>query len=132
MKKAKKIPPKRGRGRPTKYTPEVLDKMAADLIRWFKKPGSLWLKDFALARGFHWSQFTDLAERSPEFSKALKVAKDMQESKLFRMGLSKKHSTSMAIFALKNVSGWRDKSEITGADGKPLLESIKVTIVNGP
>ena len=38
MKKAKKTPPKRKRGRPTKYTPEVLAKMGEDLIRWFKKP----------------------------------------------------------------------------------------------
>ena len=131
MKKAKKTPPKRKRGRPTKYTPEVLAKMGEDLIRWFKKPGNIWLKDFAIARGFHWSQFCELAEKSPEFSQALKAAKDMQEAKLFRLGIAKKYSTAMAIFALKNVAGWRDKSEITGADGKPLLEGVEVTIRSG-
>jgi DNA-packaging protein gp3 len=110
-------PPKRKVGRPTKYTPEVLEVMGAKLLRWFGAKKNLWLKDFAHQNGMHWSQLSELAEKSEEFSHALKTAKEMQEAKLFRAGLSKKYNASMAIFALKNVAGWRDKQEVdyTGA-----------------
>lgn len=41
--------------------------------------------------------------------------------------------TTAQIFWLKNrkPADWKDRREITGADGKPLLEGIEVTVVNG-
>ena len=112
---------KKKNGRPTKYTPEVLDRMGKELLAWFAKPDNLWLKDFALTRGFHWSQFTELAEKSESFSHALKVAKGMQESKLLKIGPNKDYNQAMAIFALKNVAGWRDTQDVTMHEGVKII-----------
>jgi hypothetical protein len=99
-------------GRPEKYTPEVLAKLGQDLLEWFARKENIWLKDFATLKGFHWAQFSQFASKSDDFSLALKRAKDIQESKLVKLGLSKEVNSSMAIFALKNVSGWRDVQEV--------------------
>jgi hypothetical protein len=105
VKKAKKI------GRPEKWTPDKLNVLAEELLSWFANPGNLWLKDFATMKGLYWGSLTDFAEKSESFSHALKIAKEMQESKLVKIGLSKRSNVAMAIFALKNVSGWRDVTE---------------------
>jgi hypothetical protein len=109
--------PKPRVGRPVKYTPEVLEKLGREMLRWFTAKKNYWLKDFAIKKEMCWSQFTELAEKSEPFSHALKTAKDMQESKLFKLGLSKKYNTAMPIFALKNVAGWRDRQEIDHTGG---------------
>ena len=94
--------------RPKKYTPDYLDKLADELLKWINKPNSFWLKDFAIENGFASQQMTVFADSNEKFSLALKMAKDIQESKLVKMGFNKKYNCTMAIFALKNVAGWRD------------------------
>lgn len=98
-------------GRPKKYTDDYIDKLGNEMLEWFKDPKEFWLKDFAIKNGFPSQLFSVFAEKSDKFSEALKKAKDIQESKLVRMGFNKKFNCAMAIFALKNVSGWRDMLE---------------------
>jgi len=110
---AEKRKNKPGAGRPPKYTDEVLEALATELIDWFGESQNLWLKDFAISKSMPWQHFCELAAKNEKFMVALKLAHDMQEAKLFRLGLSKKVNASMAIFALKNVAGWRDTQDIT-------------------
>ena len=95
-------------GRPKTYTPEYLQRLAREMIEWFSLPDNIWLKDFAIERGIWWQRFVEFADECEEFAVALKIGKDMQESKLFKLGITKGQNPAMAIFALKNVAGWRD------------------------
>ncbi len=95
------------------YTPEVLRQIAREMIEWFAVPENYWLKDFAINKGIWWQKFEAFSDRCEEFGEALKICKDMQESKLVKLGLHKKNNVAMAIFALKNVAGWRDTVDYT-------------------
>ena len=57
-----------------------------------------------------------------EFFPIIQKARQKIESALESKTLTGEYSPAMAIFSLKNNSGWVDKQEIahTGADGKPL------------
>ena len=50
-----------------------------------------------------------MAGQNEYFSEAFKIVKEIQESRLVKMGFMKKYHPQMALFALKNVAGWRDK-----------------------
>jgi hypothetical protein len=109
------------------FPPSRLNELADEMLIWFSTPSNLWLKDFAILHGMDWRKFESMADRSEKFRNALKICKDMQESKLFKLGLSKAISNSMPIFALKNTSGWRDvkdqpRDDIPLADGDAYLE----------
>ncbi len=60
--------------------------------------------------------------RYPEFSYAYKKCKDLQESNLVEGTIASAYNSTFAIFAAKNLIGWKDKieQEITGKDGAPL------------
>jgi hypothetical protein len=118
---AKEKTPRPGPGRPPKWTPEAIAEEGAALLAWLAKKDrkgkflNWWLKDFAHERGYsaqrysEWSDPND-AHYSEEFSEAYKIGKEIQESRLLKLGLGLKNA-SMAILALKNTAGWRDKSE---------------------
>lgn len=117
---------KKKNGRPKKYTDELIEQYADDLIDWFSQPANFWLKDFAIAKGFSWDSFKEVGTKNEKFILALKKARDMQESKLVKMGFSKKFNPAMAIFALKNVAGWRDKTETDLS--KETIQAVEVII----
>jgi len=98
-------------GRPKKWTQEAIEAEAEALLEWFQDPARFWLKDFAIEREYPSEYFSRFASESEVFSQALKRAKEIQESRLVRMGFSKKVNPAMAVFALKNVAGWRDNPE---------------------
>ena len=121
--KRKKQPPKNKGGRPkgstkpSKYTPEFIEKERVALDKWAgEKKTTLnvnfWLGDFAVERGYHRQRLSEFAEESKVFSDTLKKAKQIQENKLVKVALLNKFNPAMAIFALKNVAGWRDRKEM--------------------
>ena len=98
-------------GRPEKYSKDNIDKLGEELIKFMKRKNEFWLKDFCIAKGFPSEYLTRFSKKSEEFCQSLKKAKDIQESKFVKMGLSKKSNPAFVIFALKNTSNWRDKQE---------------------
>lgn len=118
---AKRVPKKR------KYTAEFVNGLTDRLRLWCKNEKSLWLGEFAAENGMHRDRLLEIAEHNQEFADVFLLAKQVQENKLFRLGLSKKFNASMPIFALKNVAGWRDTQDIT-SNGKELFSGIEVTI----
>lgn len=62
---------------------------------------------FATKRGYPGSYISDWAKKNHKIAFALKRFKDYQEAALIGVGLVSKNP-AFAIFALKNVAGWRD------------------------
>jgi len=105
----KRTPKKESKRR---YTDLVVSKLAKDLIEWIDNPTNFWLGDFAVLNNMGRQRFPELAESNKEFGKAYEIAKQIQENRLVRAGLSNQFNSTMVIFSLKNVAGWRDKSEV--------------------
>lgn len=61
------------------------------------------------------------ATKRPGFLHAMKRCKDAQLQWLVQNGLSGLGSGAMHIFALKNIAGWRDSTDIT-SDGERLAQ----------
>lgn len=103
---------KRGPKGPSKWTDEVVERIADELVAWFKSsPANWYLMQFAIEYDYLACYFDDWAHRNEKFNVALKKAKQIQEARLVQLALARKVDTTMAIFALKNVAGWRDKQE---------------------
>lgn len=128
-------------GQPTKYKEEYSE----EIVKYFKKnppfeivkhiegkgkKERVWeekvvhdlplLQDFAHEIGVCKDTILAWAEEHEEFSGALKKAKAIQEKFFVVNGLRNNWNTTFAIFAAKNVIGWRDVKELTGKDGGPL------------
>jgi len=120
-------------GRPTKYKPEYCE----DIIKYFnvepyteneitvtKKNGETYTKkiatpnDLPLICGFAQSidvctdTINEWTKIHPEFSDALKKAKDIQQKILVTNGMNGSYNSAFAIFTAKNIMGWRDKQDI--------------------
>jgi len=50
--------------------------------------------------------------KHPDFSYALKMAKDLQEKLLVTNAMKGLYNSTFAIFTAKNILGWRDKREV--------------------
>ena len=129
----KKEPKKRGPKAPSKYTLKFIEKERVALDRWAgEKKATLnvnfWLGDFAVERGYCRQRLSEFAESNEKFSDTLKKAKQIQENKIVKGALLNKFNPAMAIFALKNVAGWRDKKEMeveASKDLKKILENMR-------
>jgi hypothetical protein len=98
-------------GRPVgsgKYTDDFISDIALKLDKWIQEPDKFWLGSFAAENGFGRQRLSDFAAKSQLFAEIYEKAKQVQENKLFMLGLSNKGNATMVIFALKNVAGWRD------------------------
>jgi len=112
-------------GRPSKYKKRYCD----ELIDYFKdesvKPLPLF-EDFAQLLDIAKSTLYKWGEQHPEFSDALKRAKEIQESRWIKGALDNKFNVTFAIFMGKNNFGWKDRTatELTGKDGGPVEARI--------
>lgn len=110
------------RGAPAKYASP--DAMQAAIDRYFSSPTcDFTITGLALALGFESRQsLYDYRERG-DFSCTVKTALLRVENKYEQRLLD---GGAGPIFALKNM-GWKDKQEISGADGGPL--EVVVTVI---
>lgn len=108
---------KKRRGRPPgakNYDDEFIETLADKMDKWVIKanksenPADWWLGEFIVGQGLYEEIVSKFSERNEVFNKSLKKAKMVQQNRLVTLGLQKKIDTGMAIFALKNVAGWRD------------------------
>ncbi len=105
-------------GRPTNYQPEFCDGIVEYMGQGFSKTA------FAGHIGVCHDTIIEWAKVHPEFSDAVKRGKAARTSSLERGLLENELGPKVTarIFALKNASPeeWRDRHEVTGADGGPL------------
>jgi hypothetical protein len=144
-------------GRPTDYSPEMLEKAKAyfDTYEpWYESPIDRQLKDGSVE-----TRMERLPNPPPsilDLSRILGVARstlylwmDSHEefSDTVKKGIERlypevlqenailgRYAPAFAIFAAKNRMKWTDKQEVTGADGTPIAFSVAVNFVepNGP
>lgn len=120
-------------GRPTKYTDEYIENLADKLIAWFKKEDNFYIGQFASLHGMWRERLQEFANKNEYFSCAYKQAKQLQETRMVMGAMLGKYNTSMTIFTLKNVAGFRD--DPAEAEDEALkdqeLEFINVPHKNG-
>jgi hypothetical protein len=96
-------------GAPAVYTDEWLREEAQRFREWMKQPDSLFLKSFAIERGYSPQRLSEFAEKSPEFAEALVFAKGWQEAKLVTLGLWGRLNSAMTKFVLLNCHSWKEE-----------------------
>lgn len=108
---------KRKRGRPfgtfgpNKYTPEFIKNEAEELLKYGEEADIPLEYRFAANRGYFVQRMLEWAEKDELFYNALQRFKSLQVAKFVEGTMQKKFDTGMSIFALKNIAGWRDRSE---------------------
>lgn len=119
------------------WTPPEIEALADDLLNWIEGSDAFWLNEFFTQRRITKKTIAKLKAESEYFSEIYSLAKDIQETKLVKLGL--KSSNSMAIFALKNTAGWRDNPEIEDTsdnfilfDGFSIIEPMVKQSTNEP
>ena len=109
MASPKKSAPPNPVGRPEKYTQEWMTEEAKALIQWidedkeFGNDKKIYLGNFALERGYHRKRIAEFAEKSKEFSSAYDLAKNWQEAKFTRNGLTRKWDPGFTQFVMARV-----------------------------
>lgn len=98
-------------GRPAMYTDEWIKEEAERFREWMQRPESVFFKSFAIERGYHPVRLHEFADRSPEFSLALQIAKAWQEQKLVNFGLFNKTNSTITKFVLTNCHSWKEQSQ---------------------
>ena len=132
-----KTPPKKEVGRPSKYDPKFCEEIVTffnqepyeQLTRTItRKDGSVveeevrvatplpTLADYATKIGVHRDSIHEWSKNYPEFSDAIKRAKDCQERILVTNGLMGLYNPSFAIFTAKNVIGWKDRHDVVNVN----------------
>ena len=111
-------------GRPTKYTPEMCDRV----IEMGKTGASKY--EMAMELGIAMDTFTDWQNNNPQFSAAVKRSTEFSQAwwekqgRLATFGGVEGFNATSFIFNMKNRfrHDWRDKqeNELTGPDGTPL------------
>lgn len=122
------VPPKRGRGRPTLFTPQILKRAWRGGLAGFTDVEMCELLDIGLNTFYTWQK------QYPEFREAIRRGKlpaDMNvASSLYRE--AQKGNVTAQIFWLKNRrrNEWRDvqSREISGPNGGP-IQAITGTVV---
>lgn len=102
-------------GRPPKYGPSMLEKVAA----YFQDPSIAndpvpTKAGLCVYLGVSKQTLYRWAKENPEFSDSLKTGEVHQERHFIRALLDKNIPQAGIIFAAKNVLGWRDKRETQG------------------
>ena len=110
-------------GRPLKYTTEVIEAYADELIEWFMQDESrFWLKKFAIEKRVSITEFLSWIEINEKFKLAYEQAKAIQEDRIFSGCMMKAYDSGMSKFALSTHHNWVDKTEtkISGDAQNPL------------
>lgn len=110
-----------------KWTEEKALQLANDLITWQKTDGSdniFWEEFLIMERDLYPEIIAYLCGKFSPFLKLIEKAKKIQELKLQKYGIADTLNAPITKFVLINKHGWRDKQELTGADGKELFTKL--------
>lgn len=151
VKKSNQCTAKGHAGAPTKYDPKYCEEIMKffDIQPHFETPVTTTYKDgttkeeikllpsdlptlagFAVKLGVHRDTINQWSKDYPEFSDAIKRAKECQENILITNGLQGLYAQPFAIITTKNVLGWRDKSDTDITSKGEKIESNQIVFTN--
>jgi len=109
-----------------KWTEEVALNLANELIAWQKElPVNIFWEEFlVMEKDLYPEVISYLCEKFTSFFKLIEQAKKIQEIKLKKYGTADKLNATITKFVLINEHDWRDKSELAGTGGKPLIPPV--------
>lgn len=106
----------------------VIRELADDLLKEYAESQALWLQDFFIKRLITRKQVMNMKNRSEYFAEVYSLCKDIQESRLFKAGLTGQGNIQQVIFALKNVSKWRNEPLEEIDNSKPQIIGFKFEV----
>ena len=117
---------KQGPKGPSKWTEDRVAELGAQLDQWRMSPTNFLLVKFCDENDIYPALLSRLADKHDNFYQALKRAKAHQEAVVAEAMLAGEMPAAGAIFALKNLAGWRDehKHEV---QGNITIELVKFT-----
>jgi hypothetical protein len=105
-----------------KWTERKALKLGRGILAWFEEDKTrIWFEDYFREQGMYRELLNYLARTFPSFFSLVDECKQIQESRLVALGLSKTNSTAMTMFVLKNCHGWTDQQNITHTQNVPVL-----------
>lgn len=107
-------------GRPTEWTPELIDAETNELYKWIADPNNYFFTSFLNLRGLHTEHIERFARENKGFCVAYRLAKQIQEQRLVDLAVTRKGDGSFIKFILQNKAGWKEKNEISGDVNNPL------------
>lgn len=122
----KTIAVKKRVGRPTIYTAEFIDNEAKELKEWIKKDTGIYIGSFARERGYNRQRLLDFCKESSLFEEAYDEAKQWQEEKLLRKGLTKEWDSAQVRYTMARVCGdlWKSSYDKENEDKDVTLNVI--------
>ncbi|HPC93324.1 MAG TPA: hypothetical protein PLU87_00145 [Sedimentisphaerales bacterium] len=112
---------------PWKWTPEVLEQLARDLLEWAQDPNVLFLKEFCCEHNIPSAYIAQLSARSPVFAEAVDRVNDILEVRVLRGGLEGKleHHIVKLVASAKYGVCERNDLAVSATPGPPVLDSIE-------
>jgi len=99
--------------------------LADELFQEYSESDEIWLQDFFISRKITRKQIMQMRNKSEYFAEVYSLCKDIQESRLFHAGLDNKGNIQQIIFALKNVSMWRNEPPASAEEPAPATVVLK-------
>lgn len=110
------------RGRPTSYKPEYCEQIIDffsikpygynEITKKYEANDPPFLSAFARKIKINDENMWEWSKKYPDFGNAYKKAKKLQEEFIATNAVRGLYEQPMSIFMLKNVCGWRDKTEV--------------------
>lgn len=115
-----------------KWTKKRAEQLGNDLIAWQKKDAIniFWEEFLVIERDLYPDVIRYLSEKYSSFSDLIRQASKIQEIKLQKYATANKLNPAITKFVLINKHGWRDKQEVTGADGRDLVPRITIEFID--
>ena len=110
-------------------TPDQSHQLSKELLKEYaENPKRIWLQDFFIQRMISKRQIKLLCNQSEDFAEAYSLCLDIQESRLFKIGLSGKSGTQAVVaLALKNMAGWKNEPKEDPDKEQPVEIVMKPT-----
>ena len=113
-------------GRPPKYTKEFIDGELEAFKEWMSREDSVYLKNFAVQRGYNSSRLYEFAEEHEGFAETFATAKEWQEGRLIQFGLFRKTDAGLTKFILAAVHKFKEPT----LEEEIKREPIQITIAD--
>lgn len=121
---------------PSKYTPDVIDKICDELLKYTEQTQNPTIEEFAfLHKVPRETLYADIQFKNHQrFSNTFKIIRPYMGLKWLKNGADGKMPPAIAIFASKNMMHWTDRIDLqhNGISQSSTVNLIKIDVLNQP